>query len=407
MRILIALTYFRPHYSGLTIYAEREARALAARGHHVTILTSRFDPSLPEYEQHEGIEIYRMNVRAHVSKGVIMPGMPFMSWRQIKRADLVHLHVPQLDAALIAILAKILRKPVILTYHCDLLLPPGVLNRAANLVSDVANHITARLADVIVTNTHDYAENSAFLSKYLGKLQAIYPPIELAAVQPGDLANFRQKYNLLDGQRIIGMAARLAAEKGVEYLVGAIPLILEQVPQARVLFVGPYQHVFGEEEYSANLKPLIESVSNHWTFLGVIPPLEMSAFFHSCEVTVLPSVNSTESYGMVQVESMKCGTPVVASNIPGVRVPVRETGTGLIVPPRDSRALAEAIIAILNHPDDFQGKPEALLFQSCLRISQLTTKAYSSAWQQPYTPDDPRKLPIAPARRRSKISNSI
>ena len=113
-----------------------------------------------------------------------------------------------------------------------------------------------------------------------------------------------------------------------------------------------------------NLKPLIESVSNHWTFLGVIPPLEMSAFFHSCEVTVLPSVNSTESYGMVQVESMKCGTPVVASNIPGVRVPVRETGTGLIVPQRDGRALAEAIVAILNRPDDFQGKPEALLFQS-------------------------------------------
>ena len=125
MRILIALTYYRPHYSGLTLYAEREARALAARGHQVTILTSRFDDQLPAREITDGVEIVRPKVRLRVSKGVIMPSLPVIAWSLIRKADVVHLHVPQLDAALIAIMARLAGKPVVLTYHCDLLLPGG------------------------------------------------------------------------------------------------------------------------------------------------------------------------------------------------------------------------------------------------------------------------------------------
>jgi glycosyltransferase involved in cell wall biosynthesis len=83
--------------------------------------------------------------------------------------------------------------------------------------------------------------------------------------------------------------------------------------------------------------------------------VEWAAFFHECELTVLPSLNSTESFGMVQIESMLCGTPVVASSLPGVRQPVRMTGLGRLVPPGDAAALAGAIIEILDRPDDFRG----------------------------------------------------
>ena len=69
MRILTVLTYYRPHYSGLTIYAERLGRALAQRGHHVTVLTSRYDTHLPEREALDGVEIVRLKVGMHVSKG--------------------------------------------------------------------------------------------------------------------------------------------------------------------------------------------------------------------------------------------------------------------------------------------------------------------------------------------------
>jgi glycosyltransferase involved in cell wall biosynthesis len=364
MHILIALTYYRPHYSGLTIYAEREARALVARGHQVTILTSRFNKSLLEHEFRDGVEVIRPKVWFHVSKGVIMPGMPAWAWKLARQADVVHLHVPQLDAAPISILCKMLHKPVVLTYHCDLRLPKGVVHSLANHVSNLANTITASLADIVVTNTRDYAENSAFLSRYLHKLIPLFPPVEIESVSIADLEAFRDKFNLQPDQRIIGIAARLATEKGVEYLAQALPAVLQRFPEARVLFVGPYQHVVGEEQYARRILSIIEPLGEHWSFLGVVTPVEMSAFFHESEVFVLPSLNSTESYGMVQVEAMSCGTPVIASDLPGMRVPVQKTGCGLLVPPASPDELAAALIAILVEPQRYRGQPEMLVRQS-------------------------------------------
>src|SRR4030042_2826176 len=112
MRILTTLTYYRPHYAGLTIYAERLARAFAARGHQVTVLTSRYESNLPPRELRDGVEIIRPKVWLRVSKGVLMPGMLAWAWKMARRADIVHLHLPQLDAAPIAVLCWLLRKPV-------------------------------------------------------------------------------------------------------------------------------------------------------------------------------------------------------------------------------------------------------------------------------------------------------
>jgi len=361
MRILIALTYYRPHYSGLTIYAEREARALVARGHQVTILTSRFDKSLKEHEFCDGVEVIRPKVWFHVSKGVIMPAMPMWAWKLASQADLVHLHVPQLDAAPISIICKILHKPIVLTYHCDLRLPKGIVHSIANHVSNLANSITAAEADIIVTNTRDYAENSTFLRRYLHKSMPIFPPVEVEQVSAADLEAFRRKSDMQPGQRIIGIAARLATEKGIEYLAEALPAVIQRFPSARVLFVGPYQHIIGEEQYAKRIMSMIEPLGKHWSFLGVVTPVEMSAFFHESEVFVLPSLNSTESFGMVQVEAMACGTPVVASDLPGMRVPVLKTGCGLLVPPANHAELAAALIAILAEPDHYRGQPETLV----------------------------------------------
>ncbi|HUV26881.1 MAG TPA: glycosyltransferase family 4 protein [Anaerolineales bacterium] len=352
--------YYRPHYSGLTIYTERLARALAERGHHVTVLTSRFDASLPADEYQDGVQIIRPWVMFRVSKGVIMPSMPIWAWKIIRQVDIVNSHVPQPDAAVMTTISRILRKPCVLTYHCDLQLPEGIIHYLANQGSHFANFVSARYADAIVTNTLDYAENSPFLSNYMGKVHAIPPPIELNEIDPTVLAAFREKNSIQDGQRIIGMASRLATEKGVEFLVKALPQVLEKYPNARVLFAGQYQDVLGEDTYSQKLAPLIEELGDHWTFLGVLPSKEFSAFFHEAEVTVLPSINSTESFGMVQVESMTCGTPVISTDLPGVRQPVKMTGMGRTVPPRNAPALSQALIEILDHPNGYGGDPQAV-----------------------------------------------
>jgi glycosyltransferase involved in cell wall biosynthesis len=78
-------------------------------------------------------------------------------------------------------------------------------------------------------------------------------------------------------------------------------------------------------------------------------------------VTVLPSLNSTESYGLVHVESILCGTPVVASNLPGIRIPTQETGCGLTFPAGDSQALAKALIRVLSNKQEFNGHSDRLI----------------------------------------------
>lgn len=360
MRIFIGLTYYRPHYSGLTIYTERLARALVKLGHQVTVLTSRFSPELPEREEQHGVQIVRPAVLFRLSKGVIMPQMPAWGWDLIKNTDVVNLHLPQMDAAYLSWMARWLRKPVVTTYHCDLILPKGLVHRVANLGSHLANHLTVRASDVIVHNTRDYAENSHFLNQYLAKLHVIPTPVELAQVTEVDINSLRRKFRVEPGQRIIGMVARLATEKGVEYLIEALPLILEKHPNARVLFVGQYQNVLGEELYAQKLAPMIARLGDHWSFLGLLTPVELSAFFRTCDVTVLPSLNATESFGIVQVEAMISGSPVVASDMPGVRCPVQESGMGRIVPIRDPQALAAAVIEVLNHPQKYVGESEKL-----------------------------------------------
>ena len=361
MRILTTLTYYRPHYSGLTIYAERLARALAERGHQVMVLTSRYDRNLPAREEREGVEVIRPHVLIRVSKGTIMPTMFYWAWRYIRHADVVHLHLPQLDASYIALLSRLLNKPVVLTYQCDLRLPKGLIHFIANQVSHLANHISFSIANEVVVTSLDYAEASSFLKPYMPKIRAILPPAELMTPRQEEVQAFQLKAGLAPGQRIIGMAARLAAEKGVEYLVEAMPEILHKHPTARVLYMGQYQNVMGEEEYARKLAPMIKELGEHWTFLGSLSPAELTAFYQSCEVTVLPSINSTEAFGIVQVESMLCGTPVVATDLPGVRQPVKMTGMGRVVPPEDAHALAQAIIAVLDDPGRYRSDTNRVL----------------------------------------------
>jgi len=361
MRILISLMYYRPHYSGLTIYTERLARALVSRGHQVTVLTSRFDKDLPEQEIRDGVKVVRPWVMFKISKGVIMPSMPIWAWKLISQADIVNAHVPQPDAAVINSISKLLGKPSVLTYHCDLQLPRGFVHYLANQGSHFANNISAKFSDAVVTNTLDYAQNSPFLSRYLEKVHPIPPPIELSQINRQEIEAFRKKNDIQSGQRIIGMAARLATEKGVEYLVQALPTVLEKFPSARVLFAGQYQGVLGEDTYAKRLTPMIEDLGDHWKFLGILSPQEWSVFFHEAEVTVLPSINSTESFGMVQVESMTCGTPVISTNLPGIRQPVLMTGMGLNVPPRNARAISEALIEILDSPNGYGGDRQKVI----------------------------------------------
>lgn len=104
---------------------------------------------------------------------------------------------------------------------------------------------------------------------------------------------------------------------------------IETYPRLKVLYAGPYREVLGEEAYFQHLMPVIAKLGpDHWEFLGLLSQDQMPAFFAACNLLVVPSLNSTESFGLVQVEAMLCGTPAIASDLPGVRQPPRMTGMG-------------------------------------------------------------------------------
>lgn len=361
MRILIALTYYRPHTSGLTIYVERLSQALAKRGHQVTILTSQFDRSLAKVEECRGVCILRVPVAFRISKGVIMPSFGWLATELVDQNDIVHLHLPQFDAAGIAMRGRLFNRPTVITYHCDLTLPPSPFNRFVNLVVNSMNHIAAMNADRIITYTQDFADNSPFLRRYAKKVNIILPPVILPANNSLSAEQFSNRYNIFSSP-VIGMAARFAAEKGVEVLLDALPAMIKQFPSLLVLFAGQYENVLGEEKYARRLMPRIREFQarGHWKFLGVLNPSEMAAFYSNINALVVPSLNSTESFGLVQIEAMMKGVPIVASDLPGVRQPILMTGMGEIAQTGNSASLTEALLKVLSRPAHYRIDPEII-----------------------------------------------
>lgn len=357
MKILEVLTYYRPWVSGLTIYVERLSRALAVQGHDVTVLTSQYEPDLPQYDVIDGVKVVRMPVAARVSKGVLMPGFGPMAWKLARQADVIHLHLPQFDAPGVALRGRILGKPVVLTYHCDLQLPEGAFNRLVDKVVLGMNRLAGELADAVVTYTRDYGTHSPYLSAYLGrKLYIVPPPVELVEASATAVAQFHQQH-ALNGRVVIGIAARLATEKGVEVLLNALPLILDKYPNALVLHAGPYENILGEEAYAARLAPLFDRYKDQYRLLGNLDGEALTAFYKNLDVLTVCSLNSTESFGLVQIEAMRNGVPVAACALPGVRQPVTMTGMGEVTPIGDHEALAAAIINILDNKASYIKSP--------------------------------------------------
>jgi glycosyltransferase involved in cell wall biosynthesis len=226
-------------------------------------------------------------------------------------------------------------------------------------VVHTANNLAGGWADGVAAYTEDFAGHSPYLRRYKNKLHVIPPPVELPAVTPEQVAAFRERLGA-NGGPIIAMVARLATEKGVEVLMQAMPRVLEVFPDARAVFAGPYQNIMGEEAYAARIMPQAAALGKHWQFIGLLSPAEVAAFLPNCACITVPSLNSTETFGLVQIEAMLSGTPSVASDLPGVRQPVRMTGMGEVVPIGDSAALAEALIKVISRRQDYIRPPDEI-----------------------------------------------
>jgi glycosyltransferase involved in cell wall biosynthesis len=348
MNILMTATYFEPYKSGLSIYALRVAQSLVQLGHEVVVLTSQFTPDLTLEEDIDGVKVVRIPVCLRISKGVLMRGLHAAARHWVGWADVVNLHLPQFESPSYARECRRQNKPLMVTYHCDLEMSGSLLNRLAGWGTQQRQASVLRQADLIVQNSLDYAENSPWLKPHLAKVREVATPIDWVRTSPQEIQAFRTKYGLQPDERILGLAGRVATEKGYEYLIAALPQVLSFYQQTRVVHAGTWKGVLGEEAYQAKIEALLQPFGEHWKPLGFLPDHEFRAFFGACDALIFSSLNRTESFGIVQIEAMLQGTPVIASDLPGVRQPVRHTGMGKIVPLRDAEALAQAIIATLD-----------------------------------------------------------
>lgn len=350
MKILMVLTYYYPHWTGLTAYAGRLAEGLAARGHTVTVVTSQHSPGLPRHEVLNGVNVVRLRPLFRLSRGQVMPGFVRTVNALIREHDIVQVHTPMLETALVGWLAHRAGHMMLMTHHGDLTMPSGLWNQFVQLTVGGLQDAGARAADTISTHSQDYADHSTYLRPHLDKVVAIYPTFTFPSPDPEASRAWRHALGL-DGARLIGFAGRFVEEKGFDFLLRAIPLVIQRIPEARFLYAGDTRVVY--ERFYEYCRPLVESAKEHIIEVGLIhEPQRMADFYAMCDVVALPS--RTDCFPSVQVEALLSGTPVVATDIPGAREVVKSTGMGLLVAPRDPSALAEGLVDVLTHPETYR-----------------------------------------------------
>ena len=369
MRILSTLTFYHPHWTGLTVVARRLAEGLAGRGHDVTVLTSRHDPRLPRRERLVGVRVVRVPTLGRLSRTVVMPTFPVALAREIVRADVVHLHTPMPESPLIAGVARLLGKPVVVTHHGDVVMPSwGVANRMIQRAMDAMILAAMRWADRIVVHTGDYRDHSAFLVPVAGKTDAIYPPVLLPRPRRPEIDRWRREL-ALEGRRLVGFAGRFVEEKGFDFLLRAMPIVRERMPETRFVFAGQLDVPY--ERFAERCRSLLDPQLDSITQLGLIgDPQRMADFYGMCDAFVLPS--RTDCFAIVQVEALLSGTPLVTSDIPGAREVVRATRAGTLVRVGDPSSLAAGIVRVLEDPERYLPDPDVVsnVFDPARSISE-------------------------------------
>jgi len=152
-----------------------------------------------------------------------------------------------------------------------------------------------------------------------------------------------EKYN--DGRPNILFVGRLEKRKGFRYLMRAYPYIVEAIPDARLIVVGAYDKEGKEPFVRYARMHHLSSVK----FVGRVSPAELPRYYRTCDVFCAPSTGF-ESFGIVLLEAMAAGKPIVATNIPGYRNILDDGQEGLLVEPENEHALADAVIGLLRNP---------------------------------------------------------
>jgi len=356
MNILFSLTYYFPYTSGLSIIAKRLAEKVIK--HKVSVICAQHDTKTSLNETIGNVEIFRTKPNLRVSKGFLSIEWIIKSWKHVKKNDILFVFLPQPEGIFPTIFALLLRKKIVSLYLAEVKLRGGVFSKIIELIVNILNQVILLLSNKVITYSKEYAEYVPELKLFLPKTECIYPPVPTMTINSKEIEKIKSFINNSNGITI-GVQARMAEDKGFEYLFDALPIV-ESVLEKKVtlLIAGPTDPV-GENRYKKRIMEKAENIKDSLIFLGNLDQSKMGSFYKSIDILVYPSI--LESFGLGQVEAMMLGVPVVASNLPGANVPILRTGLGELVPPQNPRLLAETIAKVINNKKDYIDPKRAIL----------------------------------------------
>jgi rhamnosyl/mannosyltransferase len=320
---------YYPVLGGMENHIRVLSEALVTRGYDVTVLVT--DPtSTTHIEERNGVRVIKAGRLATVASTPISIVLPWLLRQQ--QPDITHLHFPY-PLGEVANLLFGKAPHTVITYQSDVVRQKGLLQLYRPLLWRVL-----RSADRIIATTPNYIASSPFLRPLREKC-TIIPlglPVERFSTAPHDQV---QRIRGTHGTPLLLFVGKLRYYKGLQYLLRAMPGI-----PARLLVVGSGPMEAEWRQLSQSLG-LAEKVA----FVGEVSDEDLPAYYHACDVFVLPASERSEAYGLVQIEAMASGRPVVCTELgTGTSYVNRHGLTGLVVPPRDRHALQEAIVSLLR-----------------------------------------------------------
>ncbi|MDP1676917.1 MAG: glycosyltransferase [Bacteroidota bacterium] len=280
-----------------------------------------------------GVNVTYVPMWMKIASLPISPSYPFYLLKF--KGDIIHIHEPfPLADISVLLFLPFIRKNfsrIVVSWHSDI-----VRQKWALWIYSFLLHSFLKKVDLIIVATPNHISSSKFLQRYSQKCEIIPYGLKLdwvndAESRYNEVKSIREKY----GTPLLLFVGRLVYYKGIKYLVDA----LVSLPNVNLIIIGTGP-LYNELQNQINSNGLGERVS----ILCNVSDSDLYSFYEACDIFVLPSTEPSEAFGLVQVEAMACGKPVVSTNLgTGVSFVNQNGITGITVQPRDSKALAEAI----------------------------------------------------------------
>ncbi len=338
MRVAHVISTFPPYKGGMGNSVYHAAIQIGWRGHESVVFTPAY-PGLKSGEEIIGKNTKVVRLRPFFSIGNAAV-LPQLLWK-LKDFDIIHLHYPFYGTADIVVLGKLFFKgKLVLHYHMDTI-AKGVKGLIFKVYEFFFLPIIIRLANAITCASLDYIRQSA-LSAYCLNHESSFMEIPFGV----DAKHFIPgEENRLPIVLFVGGLDTAHYFKGVKELINAFSQISPKYPQASLVLVGKGDL---ENHYLelAKEKGVLEKI----IIDNKASDEDLALWYKKARVLVLPSVNKSEAFGLVLLEAMSCATPVIASNLPGVRNVFHNKEHGFLIKPGDVQVLAEKLEFMIQNP---------------------------------------------------------